>query len=59
MRKKLYVIVYYKNGRFFMLGSLCYESKRLAQSHAEGFCEGHFDDDKWTFEIEVVEYCFV
>lgn len=56
MKKTLYVIVYFRNHEFFMVGASCYETRDSAIAVAENFCEGPIDDAFWTFIIEAVEY---
>lgn len=53
MKKYVYTIVYFNNGKYFMVSSNAVKSKVSAERTATSFCEGIVGDgDKWTYEIE-------
>ena len=53
MKKNVYTIVYFNNGKYFMISSNAFKSKVSAERVATRFCEGKVgDDDKWTYDIE-------
>lgn len=56
MMKELFVIVYFRNGVFEMLSSYCYETKKMAEYSAQGFCDGRFDDDSWSYVVKEIRY---
>lgn len=56
MKKTLYVIVYFRNHEFFMVGASCFKTIYHAKVLAERFCEDPLDDALWTYRIEKVEY---
>lgn len=49
---KVYTIVYFKDGEYFMVSSNCFRTRDMAEGVAKGFCEGHVDGSLWSFDIE-------
>lgn len=56
MEKKFYTIVYFQNGRFFMISSNCFKTRDVAEHCANGFLEGKSDRSSWSFDIEELTY---
>lgn len=57
MKEKLYTIVYFRDGEYFMLSSNCFSTRKQAEGVAQGFCSGRIGDgSKWTYDIEELEY---
>ena len=48
---KLYTIVYFKDGTFFMVSSNCFRTRNMAEGTAKRFCEGLVDGSLWSYDI--------
>lgn len=54
--KKLYTIVYFQDGAYFMISSNCFRTRKMAESVAKRFCEGRVDGCLWSYDIEELGY---
>lgn len=53
MEQKVYTIIYFKNGEFFMISSNAFKSSSSAVRCACAFCKSRgADSDKWTYDID-------
>ena len=50
--KKVYTIVYFKDGGYFMVSTNCFLSREFAESVAKCFCDGRTDGFVWSYDIE-------
>ena len=58
MGKYVYVIVYFRNGEYFMVSPGVFKSRVSASRVAETFCEGLIGDKgKWTYELDKLIMC--
>lgn len=48
----LYTIVFYKDGTFSMVSSICFRTRDMAESFAKAFCESRVDGSLWSYDIE-------
>lgn len=50
--KKVYTIVYFKDGEYFMVSSNCFRTSDWAEGVAKQFCESRNDGALWSYDIE-------
>lgn len=50
--KKVYTIVYFKDGAYFMISRNCFRTRKMAECVAKSFCEGLIDGSLWSYDIE-------
>lgn len=50
--KKVYTIVYFKDGAYFMISANCFPTREIAESVAKCFCKGRVDGSLWNYDIE-------
>ena len=50
--KKVYTIVYFKDGAYFMISSNCFRTSDMAENVAKRFCESSDDGSLWSYDIE-------
>ena len=48
---KVYTIVYFKDGEYFMVSANCFRTSDLAERVAKKFCEGRIDGSLWSYDI--------
>lgn len=50
--KKVYTIVYFKDGAYYMLSSNCFRTSDMAEGVAKRFCASRIDGSLWSYDIE-------
>lgn len=50
--KKVYTVVYFQDGKYFMVSANCFRTKRKAENVAKRFCESRNDGSVWSYDIE-------
>lgn len=50
--KKVYTIVYFLNGVYFMISANCFRTSDMAEDVAKRFCERRNDGSLWSYDIE-------